>query len=93
MKLKNLGVLFLLSLVSVYFICPVQCAVIQEVGENPRSYKASSHHQHRIGSQTVDEMNQSACCRSENQPAPSHERQEEEEGHCCFNQWGVAWIE
>ena len=87
MRLKNLGAFFLLSLASVYFICPVQCAVIQEVGDNTRSYKASSHHQHRIGSQTVDEMNQSACCQSENQPAPSHERQEEEEGHCCFNQW------
>lgn len=87
MKFKNLGALFLLALVSIYFICPVQCAAIQEAGENTAVNKASSHHQHRIGSHTVDEVNQSPCCQSENQPAPPHERQEEEEGHCCFNQW------
>ena len=87
MKFKNLGALFLLSLASVYFICPVQCAAIQEVGENSASYKASTHHVTRIGSQTTDEMNQSTCCQSENQPSTPHERQEEEEGHCCFNQW------
>ncbi len=87
MKYKNLGALFLLSLASVYFICPIQCAAIQEVGENTASDKVSSHHQHRVGSQTVDETNQSVCCQPENQPSPSHERQEEEEGYCCFNQW------
>ena len=87
MKFKNLGALFLLSLASVYFICPVQCAAIQEAGENTTSDKVSTHHQHRIGSQAVDEMNHSACCQSGNQLSPPHERQEEEEGHCCFNQW------
>ena len=87
MKFKNLGALFLLSLASVYFICPVQCAAIQEAGENTASDQVSSHHQHRIGSQTVDETNHSVCCQSGNQLSPPHERQEEEEGHCCFNQW------
>ena len=87
MKFKNLGALFLLSLASVYFICPVQCAAIQEAGENTTSDKVSTHHQHRIGSQAVDEMNHSVCCQSGNQLSPPHERQEEEEGHCCFNQW------
>ena len=87
MKFKNLGALFLLSLASVYFICPVQCAAIQEAGENTTSDKVSIHHQHRIGSQAVDEMNHSVCCQSGNQLSPPHERQEEEEGHCCFNQW------
>ena len=87
MRFKNLGALFLLSLASVYFICPVQCAAIQEAGENTTSDKVSTHHQHRIGSQAVDEMNHSVCCQSGNQLSPPHERQEEEEGHCCFNQW------
>ena len=87
MKFKNLCALFLLSLASVYFICPVQCAVIQEADENAASDEVSSHHQHRIGSPTVDGTNQSTCCESENQPALPHERQEEEEGYCCFNQW------
>lgn len=87
MKFKNLCALFLLSLASVYFICPVQCAAIQGTGENTASDKVSSHHLHRIGSQTVDETNKSTCCQSENQPSPPHERQEEGGGHCCFNQW------
>ena len=87
MKFKNLCALFLLSLASVYFICPVQCAVIQEAGKNAASDEVSSHHLHRIGSQAVDQTNRSTCCESENQPALPHERQEEEEGYCCFNQW------
>ena len=87
MKFKNLCAFFLLSLASVYFICPVQCAAIQEASENTASDKVSSHHQHRTGSQAVDETNQSTCCQSDNQPSPPHERQEEEGGHCCFNQW------
>ncbi|RKU13407.1 hypothetical protein C6502_03325 [Candidatus Poribacteria bacterium] len=86
MKFKNLGALFLLSLASIYFICPIQCAAIQEAGENRPADRASSHHQHRIVSQTVDETHQSTCCRSENEPSASQERQDEE-GHCCFNQW------
>ena len=87
MKFKNLGALFLLSLASVYFICPVQCAAIQETGDNTVSNRGSSSHQYQIGSQTADEMNQSTCCQSENQPSTTHEHQDKEEGHCCFNQW------
>ena len=87
MKFKNLGALFLLSLASIYFICPVQCAAIQEAGENTASDELPSHHQHRIGSQTVDDTNQSTCCRSENQPTPTHENRGDEKGHCCFIQW------
>ena len=87
MKFKTFCALFLLSLASVYLICPIQCTAIQETGENTGSDKISTHHQHRIGSQAVDEMSQSMCCQSGNQPSPPHERQEEEEGHCCFSQW------
>ena len=87
MKSKNLCALFLLSLASVYFICPVQCAVIQEAGESAASDEVSNHHQHRMGSQAVDETNQSTCCESANQLPLPHERQEEEEGYCCFSQW------
>ena len=86
MKFKNLGALFLLSLASIYFICPVQCAATAELGGDTLSAKISSHQQHRIGAQTVDETNPSACCRSENEPSGPQERQDEE-GHCCFNQW------
>ena len=85
MKFKNLGALFLLSLASIYFVCPVQCAAIQAAGENTISDKGSSHHHHQIGSQAVDETNQATCCQSEN--AAPHERQAEEKGHCCFSQW------
>ena len=87
MKFKHLGALFLLSLASIYFICPVQCAVIQEPGEYSRSDKLPGHHQHRIGSQTVDETNQPTCCQTENQSTPSQEQHTKEEGHCCFIQW------
>ena len=86
MKFKNLGALFLLSLASIYFVCPVQCAATAESGVNTPSHTISSHHPHRIGAQTVDKANPSACCRSENEPSAPQERQEEE-GHCCFNQW------
>ena len=86
MKFKNLGALFLLSLASIYFVCPVQCAATAEPGGDTSSAKISSHHPHRIGVQPVDETNPSACCRSENEPSAPQERQEEE-GHCCFNQW------
>ena len=86
MKLKNLGTLFLLSLASIYFVCPVQCAAIAEPGTNAPSDKISSHHPHRIGAQTAGETNSSPCCRSENEPSAPQEGQEEE-GHCCLNQW------
>ena len=86
MKLKHLGAFFLLSLTSIYFICPVQCAANLEAAGDTASDKVSRHQQHRIESQTVDETNQSICCQSENQPVSTHERQGEE-GHCCFNQW------
>ena len=81
MRFKNLGVLFLLSLASIYFICPVQCAAIREAVADPAVDKVMGHQQHQA------ETNQSTCCQSENQPSPSHEPQEEEQGHCCLNQW------
>ena len=87
MKFKNLGALFLLSLASIYFICPVQCAVIPEAGGDTGSDKVLSHQQHRIGSQTVDETNSSTCCESANEPPTPHENRGDEEGHCCLNQW------
>ena len=87
MKFKNLCALFLLSLASVYFICPIQCTAIQETGENTASDTVMGHQQHRMGSQAAGEVNQSACCQSENQPTPTHESHGEGEGHCCFNQW------
>ena len=79
MKFKSLGVLFLLSLASIYFICPAQCAAIQEVGVGSAVDKVTGHQQHQAA------PNESTCCQSENRP--SHASQEEEQGHCCFNQW------
>ena len=87
MKFKNLCALFLLSLASVYFICPVQCTAIQEASENTASDKVSSHHHQSMDSQTVDETNPSPCCQSESQPTPTDENRGDEQGHCCFAQW------
>ena len=87
MKFKNLGALFLLSLASIYFICPVQCTATPEACGDTASINVSSHHQHRIGSQTVDDMNSSACCDSASQPTPPRQNHGEEEGHCCLKQW------
>lgn len=87
MKFKNLCALFLLSLASVYFICPVQCTAIQEDGENTASDKIASHHLRLMDAQTVDETNPSACCQSESQPTRTDENRGAEEGHCCFAQW------
>ena len=55
MKFKNLGALFLLSLASIYFICPVQCAAIPYAGADATSDTVSVHQQHQIDPQTVDE--------------------------------------
>ena len=87
MKFKNLCALFLLSIASVYFICPVQCTAIQGAGEDTISNKVLGHHQQPVGSQTADETNQSTCCDAGDQSASSHESQEKGEGHCCFNRW------
>ena len=87
MKFKNLCALFLLSIASVYFICPVQCAAIGEADGHATSDKASIYQRHLTEPQSTDETNQSTCCDAEDQPTPPHERQEEGEGHCCFNRW------
>ena len=87
MKFKNLGALFLLSLGSIYFICPVQCTAGPEAGGHAASINVSSHQQHRIGSQTVDGTNSTACCDSESQPTPPRQNHRAEQGHCCLNQW------
>ena len=87
MKFKNLGALFLLSLASIYFICPVQCAASPEAGGAIESIKVLSHQQHRIDSQTVGATNPAACCDPESQPTPPHQNHRADEGHCCLNQW------
>ncbi len=87
MKFKNLCALFLLSIASVYFICPIQCAAIRETSESATSDQISIHQQHLTGTQTTDETNQSTCCQPENQPPSSHEHQGDEGGHCCFSRW------
>ena len=87
MRLKNLGALFLLSLASIYFICPVHCVAIPEADGHTGSDKNSSHHQHRIDSQTVDETKPTTCCESGNEPPAPHENRGAGEGHCCLNQW------
>ena len=87
MKFKNLGALFLLSLASIYFICPVRCTASPEAGGDAASITVSSHQQHRIASQTVDETSPAACCKTENQPTPAQQHHGDEDGHCCLNQW------
>lgn len=87
MILKNLGALFLLSLASIYFICPVQCVAIPEADGHTGSDKNSSHHHHRIDSQTVDETKPTTCCESGNESSAPHDNRGDGEGHCCLNQW------
>lgn len=87
MKFKNLGALFLLSLASIYFICPVQCVAIPEADGHTGSDKDLSHHQHRIDSQTVNKTNPATCCESGNEASAPHENRGDGEGHCCLNQW------
>ena len=87
MKFKNLCALFLLSIASVYFICPVQCTAIQGTDKDALSDKILGHHRPPIGSQTADETSQSICCDARNQSAHSDESQDTGEGHCCFNRW------
>ena len=87
MKFKNLGALFLLSLASIYFICPVQCVAIPEAAGHTGSDKDWSHHQHRIDSQTADETKPATCCESGNEASAPHENRGAGEGHCCLNQW------
>ena len=87
MKFKNLCALFLLSIASVYLICPVQCEVIREAGETTPSDQISIHQRHLTRTQTADETNQSTCCNTENQPTPPYEKRENKEGHCCFDRW------
>lgn len=87
MKFKNLCALFLLSIASVYFICPVQCAAIRDAGENTAADGALIHQRHLTTSHAVDENSQLTCCDDKDHPIPSHENREEGEGHCCFDRW------
>lgn len=87
MKFKNLGALFLLSLASIYFICPVQCAAIAEPDGDTPADKVSRHQHHRIGPQTVDKTKPATCCESGNAASAPHENRGDGEGHCCLNQW------
>ena len=87
MKFKKLCALFLLSIASIYFICPVLCAAIKETGEGTTSDKASSCQQQPTGSPTVDEIDRSTCCQDENEPTSPHENHGEEGGNCCFSRW------
>ena len=86
MKFKNLCALFLLSIASVYFICPVQCTAIREVDGHTPSDTTSIYQRHLSAPQTTLETTQSTCCSTDDE-SPTHENREEREQHCCFNRW------
>jgi hypothetical protein len=87
MKFKNLCALFLLSIASVYFICPVQCVAIGEVDEHTPADTTSIYQRHLSEPPSTVEATQSTCCGTEEESTPAHESQEESEPHCCFNRW------
>ncbi len=87
MQLKNLCALFLLSVASVYFICPVQCTGMPGVAESAAFRTTSIYQQYLLEPLTPNEMSSSTCCETEDLPSPTHERQGDIEGHCCFDRW------
>lgn len=87
MKFKNFCALFLLSIASVYFICPVQCAAIGEADGCTPSDTTSIYQRHPSDPPTTLEAAQSTCCSSEDESTSTHENREESGQHCCFNQW------
>ena len=87
MKFKNFCAVFLLSIASVYFICPVQCAAIGEEDGHAAADTGTLHQRYLTESEgTVDEP-ESTCCNTKDQSVPTHENREEREQHCCFNRW------
>lgn len=87
MKFKNLCAVFLLSIASVYFICPVQCAAIGEVNGHAAADTGTLHQRYLTESESTVNEPESTCCSTKDQSIPTHENREEREQHCCFNRW------
>ena len=87
MNFKNFCALFLLSIASVYFICPVQCAAIGEVDGHTPADTTSIYQQHLSEPKTTLEATQSTCCSAEDGSTSTRENREEREQHCCFTRW------
>ena len=87
MRLKNLCALFLLLMGSVYFICPVQCAAVEEVDGHAASNTASIYQRYLTEPQSTIEDTESTCCSNEGESADTHESREQKGQHCCFTRW------
>lgn len=85
MKFKNFCAVFLLSIASVYFICPVQCVAI---GEGDAASDTGTLHQHYLtASESAVDETEPTCCSTKDQSVPTHENREERAQHCCFTRW------
>lgn len=87
MKFKNFCTVFLLSIASVYFICPVQCAAIGEGDGHAAADTGTLHQRYLTESESTVDGPDSSCCNTKDQSVPTHENREEREQHCCFNRW------
>ena len=91
MKFKTTVVLLLLSIISVYFLCPVLCPLIgtQTCGvsnaEQPKNqgtasvWQFSEHHASRSTS----------CCRTKKSETTPDDHSGEENDNCCFDHLGI----
>ena len=88
MKFKDVYALVLLSISSVYFLCPVLCPALREADcGDAESDKASIYRQSLTLSQTTAETDNPTCCHAENQPVRPHESQNDGDDNCCLNRW------
>ena len=81
MRFKNFCAVFLLSIASVYFVCPVQCAAIGEADTGILHQRDLTDSESRVNEP------ESSCCNTKDQSVPTHENREERGQHCCFNRW------
>ena len=90
MKLKTTVILLLLSIFSVYFLCPVLCP---SLGVQTCSVSAVSQPENQgiaSGSQLSETRpNSSTCCRTKKSETTSDNAPGEQNDNCCFDHLGI----
>ena len=90
MKPKSTVILLLLSIFSVYFLCPVLCP---SLGTQTCSASAVSQPQNQwvtAASQISEtQSNGSTCCRTKKSETTPGNDPGEEDGNCCFDHLGI----
>ena len=90
MKFKTTVVLLLLSIISVYFLCPVLCPLIgtQTCGvsnaEQPKSQETASVEQF-----SEHHASSSTCCRTKKSDTTPGDHSNEEKDNCCLDHLGI----